>query len=161
MLLLQIFNTHPSIFLPALSFSLQNRKPKEAFKKTPTYAHLYSFTQDKVLTLLALNPTPSPCVFKDTAQQSSPTSKFPSIMDLYLRYIYMALFPLLVKKKSQPHFSLQLPHFSLPFSLQAKILKSCVLCLLVLFSQLNSFKSVHAFNMPPKTVKKKTSDLTL
>lgn len=57
------------------------------------------FTQDKMPALFAHDPTPSFCLFKDIAWRFSPTSNFPSLLDLYLLFTYMVLLCLFFLKK--------------------------------------------------------------
>lgn len=147
---------HPLLYLPSLLFSCENRNHKRPFyelRPTP----IYTLTRDKMPALSALNSTPWRCLFKDITRQISQTSIFPSTLDLYLQY---TLFPLL-KNSLDPTSPSSTTLFSLILFTNKKSSEELVYHLLVLFSQLNPFKSVYVFNIPPKPVKKKTSGLTL
>lgn len=105
----------------------------------------------KMPALSALSSTRD-TAYSRTLFGNSPTSTFPSTLDLCLQY---TLFPLL-KKVSIPFPPPSTTLYSLILFTSKKNSEELVYCLLVLFSQLNPFKSVYVFNIPPKPVKKKT-----
>lgn len=113
----------------------------------------------KCLSSWALNPTSLPSLFKDVTWQFSPTSNFPSILELYLWYTDTWYY-FLYLKKALTLSRLQLPHF---FSLILYKQKSSRVLYAISYSSIpvKPILISMCFNIPPKTVKKKTSNLTV